>query len=325
MEYDAPPAYSDVIGDNEVTIPTAPPIAVPPIAPVIEPAPFGFDAYNQQAAIDTKEREAAEYPATHLGPGIDHEDDILPVPRAPATTPEQRGKREFVIRLACPSCDCARLVPRCNDLTCCIPDVGCLAKLKYEDSKSEKKLFRNYSWSKITDRHFRYFFRKPEEIDADFPRYFNLILFIIFLVITAVMFIISPWVALIPAIIFPCDQNSAIKPLLGTFGVVVLVESFMRSCCYVLHKIDRPHRAIKELESPNPLFFVIFGLSIALFVNCGMVTPCENSTISVDVSIGNGTCCDPTLVSIGYGVPICWVVFQLAVMLGTGLKYVFEF
>ena len=146
------------------------------------------------------------------------------------------------------------------------------------------------------------------------------------------------------AIIFACDQNSAIKPLLGSFGAVILVESFMRSCCYVLHKIDRPPRAIKELESPNPLFFVIMGLSIALLVNCGMLTPCENSTIRgkleivdldkfssyflsplVNISAVNGTCCDPVLVSIGYGVPICWMVFQLAIMLGTGLKFIFNF
>ncbi|KAI6660478.1 hypothetical protein LOD99_14063 [Oopsacas minuta] len=318
-----PPAYDEVIGDADVITPSAPPIAVQPIGPVspiIPGAPIGFDVLLEPPSAKQEEAKGSSNPIPAARPGYDPEDDILaPVAAAPRILNieqlEQGGKREFVIKLTCPSCDCSKLLPHSGNLTCCAPELGCLKRLKYCDCAAESKLFPNYYWSKITDRHFCHFFRKYQSGQEPFAKYFNSFIFTVFTVITTIMFVITPWIAIIPAILLECDQNAAIRPLLGTVGAVLLAESFMRSFCYVLHKIDRPPRAIKELESPNALVFIMLGLFIAIFVNIADLTSCENATIPLTpipptVNDTVDRCCDPTLMSVAFGLPISWIVFQ---------------
>ncbi|KAI6660477.1 hypothetical protein LOD99_14062 [Oopsacas minuta] len=318
-----PPAYDEVIGDV-ATESTS--IALQPISPYVHGAIRFSRLKEDQEPPSAKELEA-KGPVKRTGPEYDPGDDIIaPVGVTPRNL-EQRGKREFVIRLSCPSCDCSELVPSSGNFTCCTPGLGCLKKLKYLDNAKEVKFFPNYYWSKISDRHFRYFFRKNDNVNENFARYMNLCFFTVFLAITTIMFVITPWIAIIPAILLPCDQNSAIKPLLGTFGAVVLGESFMRSFCYILHKIDRPHRVFKEIESPNIFGLLMIGLFIAITLNTTDLIPCEYSTVILipPVNYTLSTCCDPTLMSVSYAVPISWVVFHMLVMVLTFFKCVMNF
>ena len=59
-----------------------------------------------------------------------------PAEAAEEIGPEQRpGRREFVIKFTCPSCELSNLMPHCGNLSCCTPDLGILNKLKYMDSE----------------------------------------------------------------------------------------------------------------------------------------------------------------------------------------------
>ena len=82
------------------------------------------------------------------------------------------------------------------------------------------------------------------------------------------------------AIFYECEDPT-IRPLLASYGAVALAESFQRVCCYLLSKLDRPKRAIKEIESPNALWVPLLAIFIAIVIRSPDLTDC---------SVSNSTC-----------------------------------